>query len=278
MSEKTKSTDAHGCTRMKEEALNIAAIRQDFPLLTTPFHGKPVIYLDSAVSGQVPLPVIERMDHYQRLEHTNVHRGVSTLSQEATDRFEEAREKVRGFLNAASTKEIIWTRPAGITSWSSVVWFHFTDRLNDEAGRDNPESRFGRLQRYCFSDVPDIFADSLKTRRNAEPAKPNSFCAEVTGDYYGGVCNRPVKDKELMMCGIHASHEHKRLRENEEIRQRRQFHNDVEAALGSFVEELNEMWDLDAKLERKDLGGPTGNIVVNPGRLRDILSEKLEKF
>ncbi len=90
--------------------LDVQAIREDFPLLTTPFHGKPMIYLDSAVSGQVPLPVLTRMDHYQRLEHTNVHRGVSTLSQEATDRFEEAREKVRAFLNAASTKEIIWTR------------------------------------------------------------------------------------------------------------------------------------------------------------------------
>jgi cysteine desulfurase/selenocysteine lyase len=110
MSEGMKSTDAHGCTRMNDEGLDIAAIRQDFPLLTTPFHSKPLIYLDSAVSGLVPLPVIERMDHYQRLEHTNVHRGVSTLSQEATDRFEEAREKVRSFLNAASTKEIIWTR------------------------------------------------------------------------------------------------------------------------------------------------------------------------
>ena len=90
--------------------LDVQAIRQDFPVLTTPFHGRPMVYLDSAVSGQVPQPVIDRMDHYQRLEHTNVHRGVSTLSQEATDRFEEAREKVRAFLNATSTKEIIWTR------------------------------------------------------------------------------------------------------------------------------------------------------------------------
>ncbi len=90
--------------------LDVQKLRQDFPLLTTPFHGQPMVYLDSAVSGQVPLPVIARMDHYQRLEHTNVHRGVSTLSQEATDRFEEAREKVRAFLNAASTQEIIWTR------------------------------------------------------------------------------------------------------------------------------------------------------------------------
>ena len=91
-------------------ALDIEKIRQDFPLLTTTFHGKPLHYLDSAVSGQMPGPVIERMAHYQRFEHTNVHRGVSTLSQEATDHFEAAREKVRSFLNAPSATQIIWTR------------------------------------------------------------------------------------------------------------------------------------------------------------------------
>ncbi len=90
--------------------LDTARIRADFPLLTTPFHGRKLVYLDSAVSGQMPSPVIERMAHYERFEHTNVHRGVSTLSQEATDRFEEAREKVRAFINAPTTKEIIWTR------------------------------------------------------------------------------------------------------------------------------------------------------------------------
>ncbi|NTV73350.1 MAG: cysteine desulfurase [Holophaga sp.] len=90
--------------------LDIKKIRADFPTLTTPFHGKPVVYLDSAVSSLTPLPVIERMAHYQSFEHTNVHRGVSTLSQEATDRFEEAREKVRALINAQSAKQIIWTR------------------------------------------------------------------------------------------------------------------------------------------------------------------------
>ncbi len=92
------------------QTLDIARIRQDFPVLNTPFHGKPVIYLDSAVSGLTPNPVVERMSHYQSFEHTNVHRGVSTLSQEATDRFEEAREKVRAFINAPSAAQIIWTR------------------------------------------------------------------------------------------------------------------------------------------------------------------------
>ncbi|HJU83845.1 MAG TPA: cysteine desulfurase [Holophagaceae bacterium] len=90
--------------------LDVAKVRQDFPLLSRELHGKRVIYLDSAVSGQMPLPVIERMARYEREEHTNVHRGVSTLSQEATDAYEAAREKVRRFLNAASAKEIVWTR------------------------------------------------------------------------------------------------------------------------------------------------------------------------
>ncbi|MDP2875028.1 MAG: aminotransferase class V-fold PLP-dependent enzyme, partial [Holophaga sp.] len=131
MSENKSSTDEHGWTRIKNGALDVAAIRADFPLLSTPFHGKAMVYLDSAVSGQVPQPVIDRMDHYQRFEHTNVHRGVSTLSQEATDRYEEAREKVRGFLNAASTKEIIWTR--GTTEAINLVAQSW-GRANVQAG------------------------------------------------------------------------------------------------------------------------------------------------
>ncbi len=90
--------------------LDVAAIRRAFPLLSRVLHGKPVIYLDSAVSGQMPIQVIERMAKYEREEHTNVHRGVSTLSQEATDFYEAAREKVRKFIGAGSIKEIVWTR------------------------------------------------------------------------------------------------------------------------------------------------------------------------
>jgi cysteine desulfurase / selenocysteine lyase len=92
------------------QPLDLTAIRRDFPLLSRDFHGKPVIYLDSAVSGQMPTQVIERMARYEREEHTNVHRGVSTLSQEATDFYEAAREKARKFIGAGSIKEIVWTR------------------------------------------------------------------------------------------------------------------------------------------------------------------------
>ncbi|MCC6513661.1 MAG: cysteine desulfurase [Geothrix sp.] len=92
------------------DPLDLAAVRRDFPLLSRVLNGKSVVYLDSAVSGQMPLPVIERMAKYEREEHTNVHRGVSTLSQEATDFYEAAREKVRRFIGAGSIKEIVWTR------------------------------------------------------------------------------------------------------------------------------------------------------------------------
>lgn len=111
--------------------LDTARIRADFPLLSTPFQGRRLVYLDSAVSGQMPAAVIERMAHYERFEHTNVHRGVSTLSQEATDRFEEAREKVRAFVNAGSTKEIIWTR--GTTEALNLVAQSW-GRANIQAG------------------------------------------------------------------------------------------------------------------------------------------------
>ncbi len=111
--------------------LDTGRIRKDFPLLTTPFHGKRLVYLDSAVSGQMPEAVIARMARYERFEHTNVHRGVSTLSQEATDRFEEAREKVRAFLHAPSTKEILWTR--GTTEALNLVAQSW-GRANVQAG------------------------------------------------------------------------------------------------------------------------------------------------
>ena len=112
-------------------ALDVDRVRGDFPLLARELNGKKVVYLDSAVSGQMPLPVIERMRRYEMLEHTNVHRGVSTLSQLATDAFEGARSKVRRFLNAASDKEIVWTR--GTTESLNLVAQSW-GRANVQAG------------------------------------------------------------------------------------------------------------------------------------------------
>ena len=91
-------------------AYDVERIRRDFPILSRQIHGKPLVFLDSAASAQRPASVIAAVDEYEKLHHANVHRGVYQLSQEATDLFERARERVRGFVNARSTREVIFTR------------------------------------------------------------------------------------------------------------------------------------------------------------------------
>ena len=91
-------------------ALDVASIRRDFPVLERTVRGQPLSYLDNAASSQRPRAVIDSMSRYYETSHANVHRGVHTLSQEATDLFEGAREKVRRFINAKSTKEVIFVR------------------------------------------------------------------------------------------------------------------------------------------------------------------------
>ena len=89
---------------------DVEAVRQDFPILHQLVHDQPLAFLDSAASAQRPVQVIEAMAEYYRRDHANVHRGVYQLSQRATQAFEGAREKVTRFINAASSREIIFTR------------------------------------------------------------------------------------------------------------------------------------------------------------------------
>jgi cysteine desulfurase/selenocysteine lyase len=89
---------------------DVERVHRDFPILARQVHGKPLVFLDSAASSQRPRAVIEAVDAYERLHHANVHRGVHLLSQEATAMFEQARERVRRFVNAASTREVVFTR------------------------------------------------------------------------------------------------------------------------------------------------------------------------
>ena len=86
--------------------------RADFPILTREVYGKPLTYLDNAASAQKPKAVIEAVKHAYEMEYANVHRGLHFLSNTATQNFEDARETVRHFLNAASSDEIIFTRNA----------------------------------------------------------------------------------------------------------------------------------------------------------------------
>jgi cysteine desulfurase/selenocysteine lyase len=99
--------------------LDVAAIRRDFPILQQRIHGKPLAFLDSAASSQRPQAVIDAISRYYQHDHANVHRGVYTLSQRATDAYEGARETVRRFINAPSEREVLFVR--GTTEATNLV-------------------------------------------------------------------------------------------------------------------------------------------------------------
>ncbi len=90
--------------------MNAHEVRKQFPILHQEVNGKPLVYFDSAATSQKPVSVIEALEKYYREYNSNVHRGVHTLGTRATDGYEGAREKVRRFINAKSTQEIIFTR------------------------------------------------------------------------------------------------------------------------------------------------------------------------
>jgi cysteine desulfurase/selenocysteine lyase len=112
------------------DTLNVDRIREDFPVLGRMINGMPLAYLDNAASSQSPRQVIDAVKRYHEFHHSNVHRGVHTLSQEATGLYEGAREKIRAFLNASSIKEIIFT--SGTTDAVNLVASSFVEeRLNE---------------------------------------------------------------------------------------------------------------------------------------------------
>jgi cysteine desulfurase/selenocysteine lyase len=100
----TASQIAHG------PVLDVERVRRDFPILDRTVNGRPLVYLDSGASSQRPIAVLRAVEEYETHSHANIHRGVHALSQAATEAFEGARERVRRFINARSTKEIIFVR------------------------------------------------------------------------------------------------------------------------------------------------------------------------
>ena len=94
----------------KETRFDVQSVRRDFPVLSRVIHGKPLVYLDNGASAQRPNFVIDAVDDYERHHHSNIHRGVHTLSQEATTAYEAARDSLVRFLHARSRHEIIFVR------------------------------------------------------------------------------------------------------------------------------------------------------------------------
>ncbi len=89
---------------------DVAAVRREFPVLARTVHGKPLAYLDNGASSQRPNAVIDAVDDYERHHHANIHRGVHTLSQEATALYEGARDRLTRFINARSRHEVVFVR------------------------------------------------------------------------------------------------------------------------------------------------------------------------
>ena len=110
--------------KLARAASRIERCRRDFPILDQQIDGQPLVFLDSAASSQRPQQVIDAVTRYETHDHANVHRGVHTLSQRATDAFEQARDKVRAFINAAESREIVFTR--GTTEAINLVAASFT--------------------------------------------------------------------------------------------------------------------------------------------------------
>jgi cysteine desulfurase / selenocysteine lyase len=112
---------------------NAAANREDFPILREKVHGRRLIWLDNGATTQKPQAVIDRLSYFYAHENSNVHRGAHTLAARATDAYEEAREKTRRFVNASSTKEIVFVR--GTTEGINLVaqsWGRRNVREGDE--------------------------------------------------------------------------------------------------------------------------------------------------
>ncbi len=112
---------------------SLSGIRQEFPALARVIHGKPLAYLDSGASAQRHNSVIDAVNDYERNHHANIHRGVHTLSEEATELYESARERMVKFLGAKSSREIIFTR--GTTEAINLVAQSYARpllKVNDE--------------------------------------------------------------------------------------------------------------------------------------------------
>ena len=108
-------------------ALDVEAIRGQFPILSREVNGKPLVYLDSAASAQKPEAVIDAFSGQMRTAYANVHRGLHTLANETTSAMEDAREKVRAFVNASSADEIVFTK--GATEGINLVANGFADDI-----------------------------------------------------------------------------------------------------------------------------------------------------
>ncbi|WP_024850701.1 aminotransferase class V-fold PLP-dependent enzyme [Hydrogenovibrio kuenenii] len=148
---------------------DFSEIRQRFPILKQTENGQPLVYLDSGATSQKPQEVIDAITNYYTMENANVHRGVYGLSERATEAYEGAREKIRGFINAASTKEVVFVR--GTTEAINLVaasWGRVNLNPGDEVIITEMEHHSNIVPWQLLRDELGIRLTVLRINQNGE--------------------------------------------------------------------------------------------------------------
>jgi cysteine desulfurase / selenocysteine lyase len=146
---------------------DVRAIRREFPILHQDVHGKPLVYLDNAATTQKPRAVMDALRNYYERDNANIHRGVHELSQRATAAYEEAREKARSFLNAASAKEIVFVR--GTTEGINLVARSF----GGASVREGDEILVSHMEHHSNIVPWQILCESKKANLRVLPIRDN---------------------------------------------------------------------------------------------------------
>jgi cysteine desulfurase / selenocysteine lyase len=151
----------------KKISFDLESIRNDFPILKTLVHNKELCYLDNAATTQKPRVVIDSLNNYYKSMNANIHRGVHHLSEEATNAFEQSREKIKNFINAGSSKEIIFTR--GTTESINLVANSF-GRMNL---KENDEIIISQMEHHSNIVPWQLIAAEKKAKLKVIPFNDN---------------------------------------------------------------------------------------------------------
>jgi cysteine desulfurase/selenocysteine lyase len=171
-------------TTASAQQFDVHKIRGDFPILKQLAYGKPLVYLDNAATSQKPQVVIDALMRYYTADNSNIHRGVHLLSERATHQYEESREKVRQFINAAEKREIIFVR--GTTEALNLV-AHSYGRSNVNAG---DEVLITALEHHSNIVPWQILCSEKAARLRVVPISDDG---EVSLDGFAGLINERTK-------------------------------------------------------------------------------------
>ena len=164
-------------------SLNVENIRKDFPILNRKINGKKLIYFDNAATSQTPLSVINSISDYYKNYNANIHRGVHSVSEEATDAYEKSRVKIQNHFNAKNSEEIIFT--SGTTHSINIVANGYVELLNK-----NDEIIVSGLEHHSNIVPWQMMTDKNKAKLNVIPLKNNG---ELDIEYFKSIISIKTK-------------------------------------------------------------------------------------